>query len=151
MVTDQELETVLESISRDQQKAQKAFLIIHEHYDEVFSYIYSSYDAVFNDSELELIDFGAFVILASIYNKENNLINIDQLIEHDESNLALIEKDKSISFENRLDSVYDDFEEKTLLEFIIEFVFEENKELPSLTKDIVASFLFSLLKSREKL
>jgi len=148
-ITETDIQEVLESIGQNNQDSAQLMAQVYEKHSVLFNYLESSYASVFNTEESQYVEFASFVILAAAAHVNAEDIDLNDLIASDEDTLALLEKDKSFDLENHLNTVYDNVLQKDLLEFVIEYIYEEETAFSNLSKDLMASFLHALLQAIE--
>jgi len=145
-ITEKQIQNVLDCIALNNEESGRLLSTIYEEYSVLFNYLENSYSSVFNKGEQEYVEFGCFVILAAFHKVAKVELDLDELIVHDEDTLALIEKDKSFNLESHLNNLHDTIKQKDLLEFVIEYLYEEETEISNLSKDLMASFLLAIIQ-----
>jgi len=145
-VTDADVNGVLDLLENATDGSSKLFAQVHEDHGDYMHYIDENYESVLSLAELEIFEFGVFFILSCLLKAQAEVPTLDEVITLDEAHLELIESSKSFSFQDYLEEAYDEVEEKPLLEFTIEFVYEENEEMPALSKSLIASFLYAMFE-----
>ncbi len=144
-----QIQNILETIGQNNQESAALMAKVYERYAVIFNYLETSYASVFDAEEAQYLEFANFVILAACNQADNDAIDLNDLIASDEEILALIEKDKNFNLEQHLNNEYDDVIQQDLLEFVIEYIYEEETEISTLSKDLMASFLFGLIQAIE--
>jgi len=148
-VTEIQIQNILDTVGLNNPESAKLMEKVYSTFAVPFNYLENSYASVFNTEEAQYVEFASFVILAACLQNDHKEIDLNDLIAQDEETLALIEKDKNFSLESHLNIVYDDVFQKDLLEFTIEYIYEEETEFSNLSKDLMASFLHALLHAIE--
>ncbi len=149
MITEKQIQNILDRIGLANEEAKTLLTKTYEQYPVIFNYIETSYADVFSVYEIQYLEFASFIILTSFYEAGILEVDLDELIILDEEVLGLMEKERSFNLEGHLNIVYDELKQKDLLEFVIEYIYEEETETPILSKDLMASFLQALIRTSE--
>lgn len=132
MITEQQIESIIEEISKEKEEAILAFV---EGESNFSSYLLGEQFKLLSEEEKEVLLF-VHIVVWNCYNKhiEHFDFDVDDYMEAEETNWTLLDKLK-LKREEKLDVMFKDYDQEDLLAFVEDMVDQE--ELSDLGKELV--------------